>query len=78
MEKYGELFAEVIVPQLTAGAVAQECPVVVFVAGQAGSGKTRKKLSGKPPCPRRHSGGDKAAGVLSGGRPTCRLFTGAR
>ncbi|MEU1668520.1 zeta toxin family protein [Streptomyces sparsogenes] len=40
MEKYGELLAEVIVPKLTAGAVAQEHPVVVFVAGQAGSGKT--------------------------------------
>ncbi|MFF2779466.1 zeta toxin family protein [Streptomyces sp. NPDC058052] len=40
MEKYGELLAEVIVPQLTAVAVAQENPVVVFVAGQAGSGKT--------------------------------------
>ncbi|MFE7617291.1 zeta toxin family protein [Streptomyces sp. NPDC057496] len=40
MEKYGELFAEAIVPELTAGAVAQEHPVAVFVAGQAGSGKT--------------------------------------
>ncbi|AXE27948.1 Zeta toxin family protein (plasmid) [Streptomyces globosus] len=40
VEKYGGLLAEVIVPQLTAGAVAQEHPVVVFVAGQAGSGKT--------------------------------------
>ncbi|MFD5557641.1 zeta toxin family protein [Streptomyces sp. NPDC127068] len=40
MEKYGELLAEVIVPKLTAGAVAQQRPVVVFVAGQAGSGKT--------------------------------------
>ncbi|WP_245766711.1 zeta toxin family protein [Streptomyces colonosanans] len=39
MEKHGELLAEVIV-QLTGGAVAQEHPVVVFVAGQAGSGKT--------------------------------------
>ncbi|MGW2600008.1 zeta toxin family protein [Streptomyces klenkii] len=40
MEKYGELLAEVIVPGLTAGAVTQEHPVVVFVLGQAGSGKT--------------------------------------
>ncbi|MFE5097027.1 zeta toxin family protein [Streptomyces sp. NPDC056638] len=40
MEKYGELLAEVILPKLTAGAVTQERPVVVFVAGQAGSGKT--------------------------------------
>ncbi|MDX5569973.1 zeta toxin family protein [Streptomyces sp. ID05-04B] len=40
MEKYGGLLAEVIVPKLTAGAVAQEHPVVVFVAGQGGSGKT--------------------------------------
>ncbi|MGA4803518.1 zeta toxin family protein [Streptomyces lavendulocolor] len=40
MEKYGELLAEVIVPKLMAGAVTQEHPVVVFVAGQAGSGKT--------------------------------------
>ncbi|MEU3733721.1 zeta toxin family protein [Streptomyces sp. NPDC033538] len=40
MEKYGELLAEVIVAKLTAGAVTQEHPVVVFVAGQAGSGKT--------------------------------------
>ncbi|MER5201172.1 zeta toxin family protein [Streptomyces sp. NPDC002755] len=40
MEEYGELLAEVIVPKLTAGAVTQEQPVVVFVAGQAGSGKT--------------------------------------
>ncbi|MFE7757200.1 zeta toxin family protein [Streptomyces sp. NPDC057429] len=40
MEKDGELLAKVIVPKLTAGAVAQEHPVVVFVAGQAGSGKT--------------------------------------
>ncbi|GGY79032.1 ATP/GTP-binding protein [Streptomyces omiyaensis] len=40
MEKYGELLAEVIAPKLLAGAVAQEHPVVVFVAGQAGSGKT--------------------------------------
>ncbi|MFI5905409.1 zeta toxin family protein [Streptomyces cyaneofuscatus] len=40
MEKYGELLTEVIVPKLTAGAVTQEHPVVVFVAGQAGSGKT--------------------------------------
>lgn len=40
MKEYGELLAEVIVPKLTAGAVAQERPVVVFVAGQAGSGKT--------------------------------------
>ncbi|WP_409239407.1 zeta toxin family protein [Streptomyces sp. PA5.6] len=30
-----------IVPQLTADAVTQEQPVVVFVAGQAGSGRTR-------------------------------------
>ncbi|WPO76314.1 zeta toxin family protein [Streptomyces sp. KN37] len=37
---YGELLAEVIVPTLTADAVTQEHPVVVFVAGQAGSGKT--------------------------------------
>lgn len=40
MEKYGELLAEVIMPKLTAGAVPQEHPVAVFVAGQAGSGKT--------------------------------------
>ncbi|MEW2623588.1 zeta toxin family protein [Streptomyces sp. NPDC048106] len=40
MEKYGELFAEVVMPKLTAGAVPQEHPVAVFVAGQAGSGKT--------------------------------------
>ncbi|MFF4534226.1 zeta toxin family protein [Streptomyces sp. NPDC001407] len=40
MEKYGEVIAEVIVPGLTAGAVTQEHPVVVFVLGQAGSGKT--------------------------------------
>ncbi|MGW8065894.1 zeta toxin family protein [Streptomyces ziwulingensis] len=40
VDKYGELLATVIVPKLTAGAVAQERPVVVFVAGQAGSGKT--------------------------------------
>ncbi|MFD9240649.1 zeta toxin family protein [Streptomyces sp. NPDC059556] len=40
MEKYGELLAKVIVPKLMAGAVTQEHPVVVFVAGQAGSGKT--------------------------------------
>ncbi|WP_372412097.1 zeta toxin family protein [Streptomyces luteireticuli] len=40
MEKYGELLAEVIVPGLTADAVTQEHPVVVFVLGQAGSGKT--------------------------------------
>ncbi|MFJ2590961.1 zeta toxin family protein (plasmid) [Streptomyces sp. NBC_00376] len=40
MKEYGELLAEVILPRLTAGAVTQERPVVVFVAGQAGSGKT--------------------------------------
>ncbi|MEV7617076.1 zeta toxin family protein [Streptomyces sp. NPDC089799] len=40
MEKDGGLLAEVIVAKLTAGAVTQERPVVVFVAGQAGSGKT--------------------------------------
>ncbi|MGI5532467.1 zeta toxin family protein [Streptomyces syringium] len=40
MEKYGELLAQVIVPKVTAGAATQEHPVVVFVAGQAGSGKT--------------------------------------
>ncbi|WP_370424253.1 zeta toxin family protein (plasmid) [Streptomyces sp. QH1-20] len=40
MEKYGELLAKVIVPKATAGAATQEHPVVVFVAGQAGSGKT--------------------------------------
>ncbi|WP_331747778.1 zeta toxin family protein (plasmid) [Streptomyces sp. NBC_00853] len=40
MKKYGGVLAEVIVPKLTAGAVTQEHPVVVFVAGQAGSGKT--------------------------------------
>ncbi|MEU3520927.1 zeta toxin family protein [Streptomyces sp. NPDC006654] len=40
MEKYGELLTEVITQKLTAGAVPQERPVAVFVAGQAGSGKT--------------------------------------
>ncbi|MFD9575580.1 zeta toxin family protein [Streptomyces sp. NPDC059982] len=40
MEERGKLSAEVIVAKLTAGAVSQEHPVVVFVAGQAGSGKT--------------------------------------
>ncbi|MFJ1751277.1 zeta toxin family protein [Streptomyces sp. NPDC088116] len=40
MEKYGEILARVIVPELTAAAVAQQHPVVVFVLGQAGSGKT--------------------------------------
>ncbi|MER5781312.1 zeta toxin family protein [Streptomyces mobaraensis] len=40
VEKYGEVLAEVIVPGLMAGAVTQEHPVVVFVVGQAGSGKT--------------------------------------
>ncbi|MFG2887592.1 zeta toxin family protein [Streptomyces sp. NPDC048297] len=40
MEKYGGLLTEVTVPKATAGAVAQEHPVAVFVAGQAGSGKT--------------------------------------
>ncbi|WP_234381583.1 zeta toxin family protein [Streptomyces sp. NRRL S-1521] len=34
------MLAKVIVPQLTPDAVVQEQPVVVFVAGQAGSGKT--------------------------------------
>ncbi|WP_331726456.1 zeta toxin family protein [Streptomyces uncialis] len=40
MEEYGEAPAHVIVRELTAGATAQARPVVVFVAGQAGSGKT--------------------------------------
>ncbi|MEV5203225.1 zeta toxin family protein [Streptomyces sp. NPDC053720] len=40
MKEYGELSAEVIVSELTVGAASQEHPVVVFVAGQAGSGKT--------------------------------------
>ncbi|MFE3144294.1 zeta toxin family protein [Streptomyces scopuliridis] len=40
MEKYGEILARVVVPELTAAAVAQQHPVVVFVLGQAGSGKT--------------------------------------
>ncbi|MEV4975979.1 zeta toxin family protein [Streptomyces scopuliridis] len=40
MEKYGEILARVIVPELTAAAVVQQHPVVVFVLGQAGSGKT--------------------------------------
>ncbi|WP_327311752.1 zeta toxin family protein [Streptomyces sp. NBC_01243] len=40
MKEYGELSAQMIVSELTADAVPQEHPVVVFVAGQAGSGKT--------------------------------------
>ncbi|MER8237012.1 zeta toxin family protein [Streptomyces sp. NPDC094049] len=40
VEKYGGLLADEIVPMATAGAVAQERPVVVFVAGQPGAGKT--------------------------------------
>ncbi|MFJ2900219.1 zeta toxin family protein [Streptomyces sp. NPDC087218] len=40
VKEYGELSAGRIVSESTAGAVPQEHPVVVFVVGQAGSGKT--------------------------------------
>ncbi|MEW1551840.1 zeta toxin family protein [Streptomyces tsukubensis] len=40
MEEHGEASARMIVQELTAGAMTQPRPVVVFVAGQAGSGKT--------------------------------------
>ncbi|MDK0517528.1 zeta toxin family protein [Streptomyces sp. ML-6] len=40
MKEYGELSAGRIVSESTAGAAPQERPVAVFVAGQAGSGKT--------------------------------------
>ncbi|MFI2214914.1 zeta toxin family protein [Streptomyces sp. NPDC020141] len=40
MEEYGEAPARTTVREVTADAAAQPRPVVVFVAGQAGSGKT--------------------------------------
>ncbi|MGW2107624.1 zeta toxin family protein [Streptomyces sp. NPDC001948] len=40
MKEYGALSAQMIVSELTADAVPQEHPLVVFVAGQAGSDKT--------------------------------------